>query len=91
MNSINWKTYAKLCCYSINKYLLGVHVEKFNPANLDLLTLQKSSYFSDIVWALTVGKPIAARNWIEIKNYILSTKSVKEAISQLVEEKTKKL
>lgn len=26
VNSINWKTYAKLCCYSINKYLLGLEV-----------------------------------------------------------------
>lgn len=26
VNVINWKTYAKLCCYSINKYLLGLQV-----------------------------------------------------------------
>lgn len=84
MNSINWRTYAKLCCYSINKYLLGIHAEKFNPTSMDLLSLQKSTYFSDIVWALTEGKPIQTQNWVEIKNYILSTKSVKEAISQLV-------
>ena len=44
--------------------MLGIQVEKFNPASLDLLTLQKSSYFSDIVWALTEGKPIKAQSSI---------------------------
>jgi len=45
---------------------------------LDLLTLQQNnSYFSDIIWALTEGKVVASVNHIEIKNYILSTKSVK--------------
>ena len=78
----------KLCCYSINKYLLGMEVESFNPATLDLLSMQKSVYFSDIMWALTEGKTIQTQNSKEIKKYILSTKSVKEAIKQLVEEQT---
>lgn len=77
MNTINWKIYAKLCCYSINKYLLHIQTEKFNPASLDLLTIQKSAYFADIVWALTEGKQTQTHTLIEIKNYILSTKSVK--------------
>lgn len=63
---------------------MGLEIEKFTPSNLDLLSLQHSSYFSDIVWALSEGKSIQTHNSQEMKNYILSTKSVKEAIKQLV-------
>ena len=84
VNSINWKTYAKLCCYSIKKYLLGIKVEQFSPSNLDLLNLQKSSYFSDILWAITEGKNISAQTSNSLKKYIMSTKSVKDAIEGLV-------
>lgn len=91
VNSINWRAYAKLCCYSVNKYLLGLEVEKFNPSSMDLLTMQKSSYFSDIMWALSEGKSVETQNSEDIKKYIMSTKSVKEAIRSLVEEQTAKL
>jgi hypothetical protein len=42
--------------YSIKKYLLNQRVEQFNPQNVDLLTLENNSYFSDITWALREGK-----------------------------------
>ena len=68
-----------------------MEVEKFSPSNLDLLNLQKSSYFSDVIWAITEGKPTSAQSPEHIKKYIMSTKSVKEAIEKLIEEQMKKL
>ena len=52
LNTINWKTYIRLCVYSIKKYLLNQRVEQFKPQNVDLLSLESNSYFSDITWAL---------------------------------------
>ena len=48
-----------------------------------MLSLQRPSYFSDILWAVSEGKSIQTQTSQEMKNYILSTKSVKEAIKQL--------
>lgn len=57
VNHINWKIYVKLCVYSIKKYILHQDVEQFKPESLDLLgSLDKSSYFSDIMWALRLGR-----------------------------------
>lgn len=92
MNQINWKVYAKLCCFSIKKYLLNQDVERFQSSSMDLLAVkQNSTYFSDIIWALTEGKVVNSVNHLEIKNYILSTKAVKEAIKSLVDERMLKL
>jgi hypothetical protein len=92
VNEIVWRTYARLCCFSIKKYLLNQKVEEFKPSNMNLLTMRPdNSYFSDILWALTEGKTVDSVNHLEIKRYILSTKSVKEAIKSLVEERMMKL
>jgi hypothetical protein len=57
--------YAKLCCFSIKKYLLNQHVEGFQSSSADLLQMQQSrSYFSDVIWALTEGKVVTGVNHI---------------------------
>lgn len=85
VNSINWKVYSRLCVYAIKKHLLNHHVEDFKADSMDLLSRKEGSYFNDIVWALSVGKPVQAQKWEEVKSYVLSSKSVKEAIKALVE------
>ncbi len=63
VNAINWKVYAKLCCYAIKKSLLNQDVEHFQSHSMDLLaTTPSNSYFSDIIWALTEGKVVDSVN-----------------------------
>lgn len=59
VNHIDWKVYCRLICYAIKKYLLNHHVEDFQSSSMDLLAIKPStSYFNDIIWALTEGKVV---------------------------------
>lgn len=59
--------------------------------NLDMLQSKGSNYFSDIYWALSVGKPFACKTASEMKKYVLSTQSVRNAVKTLIEARTSKL
>lgn len=78
VNHINWKVYAKLCVFAIKKHILNQHVEQFKPHSLDMLgSNRQESYFSDIMWALKMGKETQGQPRYEAVQFVLNSKSVK--------------
>lgn len=91
INAINWRTYVRLCVYSIKKHLLNENVEQFKPQTLNLLSPKNYPYFSDIMWALREGKSAKGQSSQDAIEFVLNSKAVKDAIKMLVEEKMMKL
>jgi hypothetical protein len=51
----------------------------------------KGTYFSDIYWALSVGRHFDSKSAGEMKRYVMSSQNVRNAIKTLIDEKTSKL
>ena len=77
----------------MKKYILSQKVEQFKPEAMDLLVMtnQKQTYFSDIMWAMQSGKDSKGQTQIEAIQFVLNSKAVKEAVHSLVEENMLKL
>lgn len=56
INNLDWTHYIKQYCFGVQKYILGHNVEHYAARNMDMLEAKSNSYFSDIYWALSVGK-----------------------------------
>lgn len=67
-------------------------VEQFKPESLDMLGNHKEeSYFSDVMWALRQGKPTPGEPRNDAVQFVLNSKSVKDAIKSIVEDNMLKL
>lgn len=49
------------------------------------------AYFSDVYWALSVGKPYKAKSSAEMKKFVMSSDSVRKEIRNLIEARVTKL
>lgn len=51
---------------------------------MDMLGLRPDSYFSDIMWALRMGKEGVGSKRMDAVQFVLNSKSVKDAIRGIV-------
>lgn len=93
VSGINWDNYILMFNWGMHRFILNEKVEPPISDKNDILQItQKSkySYFSDINWALNSGKTFKPRSYDEYKSLLFNSSAVQEAISVVIEQKTKK-
>lgn len=87
ITTLDWDRYLTFFGWGLKKFIMkddALYPDE--PTNMNVLSKQKNHYFTDIEYAFTKGTYFVARDSSEMKNLILSSPRVTEAIQKALKE-----
>lgn len=89
ITKVEWYDYFLHYNWGMHRFILNENIPP--PVIGDVLAMQKQSYFSDIQWALTAGKPFKVRPRAEYRQFVLNSPAVQTAMQHYIAEKAREL